>query len=270
MTINQEIKERIFTAADELYAASKDGEYPRIEDVRQLSRAGMNTVAEVMKEWRQLQRKQIQTIREPIPADLQVVLQEMGQSLWATALQLVNNSLEAARATFEAERTDLIELSEQLSEAFDKQAEAIERANDELEKAKVLNEKQTLELAGSISRSDKAEARITEVERRATDLRAELDRAHQDIDRLRTENQQAIGKIESMEHAHQEQRKQAAAESLRLAERMTRIQDERDDAIRLAAEARERAAGLAGQLEATQTQLNALLSRFPKINNATE
>lgn len=122
MTINQEIKERIFTAADELYAASKDGEYPRIEDVRQLSRAGMNTVAEVMKEWRQLQRKQIQTIREPIPADLQVVLQEMGQSLWATALQLVNNSLEAARATFEAERTDLIELSEQLSEAFDKQA----------------------------------------------------------------------------------------------------------------------------------------------------
>jgi len=161
-------------------------------------------------------------------------------------------------------------LSEQLSEAFDKQTEAIERANDELEKTKALNEKLTLELDDSTSRSDKEEARIAEVEHRATDLRAELDRTYQDIDRLRAENQQAIGKSESMKHAHQEQRKQVAAESLRLAERMTRIQDERDDAIRQAAEARERAAGLAGQLEATQTQLNALLSQFPKINNATE
>lgn len=45
--------------ADELYAASEDGEYPRIEDVRQLSRAGMNNVVEAMKEWRQQQRKQV-------------------------------------------------------------------------------------------------------------------------------------------------------------------------------------------------------------------
>jgi len=78
---NKEIRERIFTAADELYATSKDREYPRIEDVRQLSRAGMNTVAEVMKEWQQ-KRKQVQTIIEPIPADLQVVLQEMGQEVY--------------------------------------------------------------------------------------------------------------------------------------------------------------------------------------------
>ena len=105
-------------------------------------------------------------------------MQETGQSLRATALQLVNNSLEAAREAFEAERTDLIELSEQLSEAFDKQTEAMQRAVDELEELKALNEKQALELAYSISRSHKAEARITEAKRRATDLRAELDRAH--------------------------------------------------------------------------------------------
>jgi len=52
MALNQEIKERIFAAADELHAASPNGEFPNVEAVRQLSRAGMNNVVEAMKEWR--------------------------------------------------------------------------------------------------------------------------------------------------------------------------------------------------------------------------
>lgn len=255
MALNQELKERIFKAADELYAINENREFPRIEEVRQLCRAGMNSVVEAMKEWRQQQRKQVQTIREPMPVDLQATLHEMGQNLWATALQQANNNLEAARATFEAERVDLVELSKQQSEAFDKQTETIQSLENELARVKAVNEKQMLELTDSISKSDKAEARIAEIERRENDLRAELSRANQEIDRLRAE-------IETTKHAHQEQRKLAASESLRLSERMTKIQDERDTAIRKAAEARERAAGLAGQLEATQTQLGALLSRF--------
>ncbi len=268
MAISQDIKERIFAAADQLYAENDTGEFPSIEAVRQLSRAGMNNVVEAMKEWRQQQRKQVQTIKEPMPADLQMILQEMGQNIWSAAVQLANNSLEAARSTFETEKSDLIELSEQQSEAFDKQTETLQQVNDELEKAKVVNDKQTLELINLTSKSDKAEARIIEIEHRVTDLRAELDRAYQEIDRLRTENQQAISKIETMESTHQEQRKQAATESLRIAERLTKIQDERDNAINQAAEARERAAKLTGQLEATQTQLNTLLSRFPEPPSA--
>ena len=122
MALSPDIKERIFAAADQLHAASETGEFPSVEAVRQLSRAGMNNVVEAMKEWRQQQRKQVQTVREPMPAALQAVLQDMGQSLWATAQQLANESLEAAKAAFEAEKADLIELSEQQSEAFDTQA----------------------------------------------------------------------------------------------------------------------------------------------------
>ena len=81
MALNQEIKERIYAAADELHAASETGEYPSVEAVRQLSRAGMNNVVEAMKGWRQAQRKQVQSVREPLPAGLLAVLQTSGQGL---------------------------------------------------------------------------------------------------------------------------------------------------------------------------------------------
>lgn len=57
-----------------------------------------------------------------------------------------------------------------------------------------------------------------------------------------------------------EQRKQAATEAHRTAERLTKAQGERDDATKAAAEARERAAGLAEQLQAMQEQNAALLA----------
>ena len=52
----------------------------------------------------------------------------------------------------------------------------------------------------------------------------------------------------------------AEAEALRSAERMNQAQTERDEAAKVAAEARERAAGLAGQLHVLQQQNAALLA----------
>ena len=52
----------------------------------------------------------------------------------------------------------------------------------------------------------------------------------------------------------------AEAEALQSAERMNQAQTERDGATKAAAEARERAAGLAGQLQAVQEQNAALLA----------
>ena len=54
----------------------------------------------------------------------------------------------------------------------------------------------------------------------------------------------------------------AEAEALRSAERMNQAQTERDDAAKVAAEARERAAGLGGQLQVLQEQNAALLAVF--------
>ena len=102
------------------------------------------------------------------------------------------------------------------------------------------------QLAEAVSRADKADARIAEIEHRAADLRAELVKVQ--------------AKAEAIEQTHAEQRKQAATEAHRAAERLTKAQGERDDATKTAAEARERAAGLAGQLQAMQEQNAALLA----------
>lgn len=327
MALSQDIKERIFAAADALHAASETGEFPSVEAVRQESHAGMNNVVEAMKEWRQNQRKQVQAVREPLPVELHGVVQSMGQSLWETAQQLANESLDAAKVAFETEKSDLIQLSAEQSEAFETQAAELDKAQRhiaELER-QALAAKQQIEMTGTVladtrdelraakQAADLANQKAEEIERRAAELRAELDHAHAeaetaaaaakatadslraDADRLRTERDKAqqrqeladaenaklaaslaaaqsetmkaqaalaglTAKAEAAEQAHQEQRKQAAAEANRAAERMTKAQAERDDATKATTEARERAAGLAGQLQAMQEQNAALLA----------
>ena len=128
MTINTEIKQRIFTAADELYAENLNGEFPNIEAVRQRSRAGMSNVVEAMKEWRSKQRTRTRVVHDPLPAELQEAFQGATQSLWRTAQQLANETLNAARTAFEAERNDLVELSTEQSVALERQAAELEAA----------------------------------------------------------------------------------------------------------------------------------------------
>lgn len=287
MTLSPEIKERIFAAANELHTASESGEFPSVEAVRQLSRAGMNNVVEGMKEWRQQQRKLVQTVKEPMPTALQAVLHDMGQSLWATAQQLANESLEAAKAAFETEKADLIELSEQQSEAFDKQAAELEQVKAKAADAAEAHQEAAkriaaelaavrAELAKVLTRAERAEAKADEIERRATDLRAELDRAHQDADHVRAslaeqkQSTQAVSTerdtirgelvraqaiIDAERNAHQERQETTAVE-------IAAIRAELADARIATADAREKAAGLAGQLEATQAQTAALLARL--------
>ncbi|EDT0782344.1 hypothetical protein GUP44_003821 [Salmonella enterica] len=93
-----------------------------MEAVRQESRAGMNYVVEAMKEWRQNQRRQVMTVRDPLPPELHTVIQEAGQHFWTSARQLANESLDAARSAFESEKNDLIQLSAEQSAAFESQA----------------------------------------------------------------------------------------------------------------------------------------------------
>lgn len=124
----------------------------------------------------------------------------------------------------------------------------------------------------------------------ARELRAELDRAHQDADQARaavTDAQQATqavtaqldqvraelatvkAKAETADEKHQEQRKAVAVEAHKMAERLTATEDERDKAREEAGSARERAAELAGQLTAHQEQAAALLARLAPAETKT-
>lgn len=65
-----------------------------------------------------------------------------------------------------------------------------------------------------------------------------------------------------MEQESKDQRKKAAEEAHRMAERLTATQAERDDARTEASKAREEAARLSGQLESQKEQTASLLSRL--------
>lgn len=79
-------------------------------------------------------------------------------------------------------------------------------------------------------------------------------------DAARAELASVKAKAEAAAQTHQEQRKHAATEANRAAERLTKAQVERDSARKEAGKAREEAAQLRGQVEALQTQ-NADLMR---------
>ena len=122
---------------------------------------------------------------------------------------------------------------------------------------------------------------------RVADLRGELDRAHADVDQVRAELSRAHAdvdqaraeikrtatdaeglrnelaaakaKVDAAEQAHQEQRKEAAKEAQRCAEKVLAAQKSHDAIAKEAAAARESAARLSGQLEAVQAQNKALM-----------
>ncbi|MGA3984206.1 DNA-binding protein [Ralstonia nicotianae] len=304
-TIPADVRERIIATANELFEQSGRATMPTVDTVRRQARVDMNAASAVMREWRRAQTAQAAPVAVSVPEVVQQASSAAVAAIWQQAQELANESLRNAQAAWETERAELDGMRAELAEAFERQAGELDAAGKALAAAHADAEQQAQELAATrqqlaeaISRADKAEARITEIEHRAADLRAELDRAHADADRLRAEQVEAQKKAaseietahatteatraelvkvqakaeaqaEAQAEAHAEQRKQAAQEAHRAAERLTKTQTERDEAQKATAEARERAAGLAGQLEAVQQQNAALLAAFKQESDGS-
>ncbi len=283
-------KEQILAAAGQIAA---EGQRPTLEAVRQITGGSYTTISPVLNEWKAKQASAAAPIREPAPQAVADRLAEVGVEVWSIALELANarlaserEALEKARADLEADRVEATELADRLAGQVDELQSRL--ASIEAAEAAARGEADTL-------RDQLAAAQ--EIERRAAELRTELDRAHQDADQARqtlAEQQKAakatadqldqvraqLAKAEArsesteaqaaelrtrladQEQAAQEQRKEAAAEAHRMAERMTTAHAERDQARQEASKAREEAARLAGQLQAHQEQTAALLARI--------
>lgn len=299
--IPAEIRERIIAAAVELYEQAGRESLPTVDQVRRAARADMNTTSAVMKEWRRQQTAQAAPVAVTVPEAVSQANTAALAELWQQAQELANESLRAAQAAWETERVDLDTMRAELADAYEAQAaeldqvraaaEAAEQAHqvqsqqvaDELDRTRQAVDQLRADLAQAVTRAERAEVKADEIERRAGDLRAELDRAHQDadqarasvieaqratetvsvqLDQVRAELAKVQTKAEAADESHQEQRKAAATEAHNLAERLTTAQAERDQAKQDAASARERAAGLAGQLTVHQEQAAALLARL--------
>ena len=291
-TIPADVRERVIAAAVDLYEQAGRERFPTVDAVRRLSRADMNAVSAVMKEWRQAQTTQAAPVAVAVPEAIQQANAAAVAALWLNATELANQSLRSAQAGWEKERVELDDMRAELANSYEAQAAEFETTKKQLADSEAKTAEQVQELAAvrqreaeAINRAERAEARISEIEHRATDLRGELDRALAETERQRAELAEARAKAaveieaahaateavraeltkvqakaDAREEAHVEQGKQAAAEINRTAERMTKIEVERDMARKETGEAREAAAKLAGKLEALTTQNAALLS----------
>lgn len=292
LPIPADVRERIVATANELFEQSSRATMPTVDAVRRRARVDMNAASAVMREWRRAQTAQAGVVAVAVPDAVQQASSAAAAVLWQQAQDLANENLRNAQAARETERAELDALRAELAEAFERQAAELEAAGRALAASQADNTQQAQDLestrrqlAEALNRADKAEARIADIEQRAAELRAELDRAHADTERLRAGQAEAQNKaaakieaaqtatdslraeltklqarVEAQAEAHSEQRKLAGQEALRAAERMTKVQTERDEALKAGAEARERAAGLAGQLDTLQQQNAALLA----------
>lgn len=216
IAIPSDVRERITSAAAELFEQSGRQAMPTVDTVRRAARVDMNAASAVMKEWRRAQTAQAVPVAVSVPQAVQQASSVAVATIWLQAQELANESLRSAQAAWETERAELDAMRQELAEAFERQAIELDAAGAALaaERAALAQQGQELasvhkQLADALSRAEKAEA-----------------------------------------------------EALRSAERMNQAQTERDDAAKVAAEARERAAGLAGQLQVVQEQNAALLAVF--------
>ena len=176
-------KDRIFEVAEAMDAA---GQVPTLAAVRKAIGGGsFTTISEAMTEWKTHKAAKETPLREPAPPALAERLTEFGAELWAIALDLANRrlaaereSLDAARVQLEAEKQEAAELADQVTGEL----ETLQTKLATLEAAELATRTEAgglrEQLAKTGERAATAEARAGEIEKRADDLNAELQRVN--------------------------------------------------------------------------------------------
>ena len=289
--IPADVRERVIQAAQDLYEQSGRQTMPTVDAVRRQARVDMNAASAVMRDWRRAQTAQAAPVAVTVPEVVTQANSAALAALWQQAQELANESLRAAQAAWETERADAEHDREELAEAYERQAAELEQIKAAAALAEKAHQEQhagtaaelataRAELAQAVTKAERAEAKAGEIEHRAADLRAELDRAHQDSDHARTELNTLAGELRlSQDNAAALRAELKAAETVnaqeverlhesarldreRILAELAAAKDAASKAQESAAEARERAAGLSGQLEAVQQQSAALLARL--------
>jgi len=236
--IPSDIRERIIAAATTLYEDNRHEVFPTVDQVRRAARADMNTTSAVMREWRRQQLAKTAPTAIQVPEAVNRANSQALANLWQQAQELANESLRAAQSAWESEREELDSLRREISEAFEQQARELTQLKAEFESAQKAHQ-----LAIESQRFD-------------------LQTVTSERDQLRMEWATLQVKYEALEHSQQEQKRQAATEVHRIAERLTKIEAERDEERKGAAKAREEAARLSGQLVAHREQMAVLAARL--------
>jgi len=255
---NENMRDRIFAAADELYAANQRSSFPTVDAVRKRARVNMNDASTGMKEWRRAQSTCASVVASPLPDDLQSQGVAVLARFWDEANRQATASLLAAQSGWEAERHDSDELARQMAVAYDAQAAELASALEECSRRgylidelhneiKLLGEK----LSSTARDLDDAQRSLDESILKATEAGKRADGLQQAADHARADTVHARGEIEALRNAHAEQLERVRNECAQeLEKERARSERERQRYEELAIRATAEAAHLRGKLEA--------------------
>ena len=145
--IPTDVRERIITAAANLFEQAGRQTMPTVDAVRRVARVDMNAASAVMKEWRRAQTAQATPVAVTVPEAVQQASSAAVATIWQQAQGLANESLRNAQAAWETERGELDAMRQELAEAFERQLGELEATAAALAAEKDAAEKQAQELA---------------------------------------------------------------------------------------------------------------------------
>lgn len=286
--IPADVRERVISAAADLYEQSGRERFPTVDAVRRLSRADMNAVSSVMKEWRQAQTTQVAPVAVAVPEAIQQANAAALAALWLNALDLGNQNLRNAQSGWEKERQELDDMRGELATSYEQQAAEFEAVKNQLAASEEKTAIQGLELAAL--RQDLNEAAAKEAALSATadqmqhqieSQRAELVRLHAeaeavrnqhtvDIDRLTADFSRQLAEQLAALQAAKEEAERMRAQLVDSAARFDVVSTRERAKIEEAATAKAEAIRLAEQLATQKNQSTTEIEKLEAINQKLE
>lgn len=228
MQISEEIQTRIVEVAEQLHAENPK-KFPSVAEVRSASKADMNSVSIVMKNWRQSKLMPVKQIEELAPRELLELSNQLTSKIWSEAKQQADSKLRDAETKFNEERAETDELRVQLSnecDRLDAELKQITQLKDDAIKAQTdaetaLNQalQQIEQLKSELQQSEQSKlveiAKNKELEQHISTLKSQLNERDTELKALKSEHSQRIDELNTelrtvkSEHSQQlEQRNQ--------------------------------------------------------------
>ena len=205
MQVSQEIQARIIEIAEQLHAENPD-KFPTVAEVRALSKADMNSVSIVMKQWRQSKLMPVKQIEELAPGELLELSNQLASKIWSEAKQQADSKLRDAETKFNEERAETDEIRNQLASECDRlniELEQITELKDDAVKAQndaetALNEalQQIEQLKSEVQQSEQSKlveiAKNKELEQHISTLKSQLNERDADLKELKSGHSQQL------------------------------------------------------------------------------